>query len=149
MRAEETTNGFGWDHVLKEAERIANGFGNLAKPVIAADKPALERLAAASGICLHHIDLEQTNLFFCGYPFTAEHTTRFILPLYGAWIAAAVGLWPTQWSRRNARTLFCWVLTAGATWFLQAVWFVFFLALSAAARIPADLVVTLRQKKQL
>ena len=90
-----------------------------------------------------------TLLFFCGYPFTAEHTTRFILPLYGAWIAAAVGLWPTQWSRRNARTLFCWVLTAGATWFLQAVWFVFFLALSAAARIPADLVVTLRQKKQL
>lgn len=68
MRAEETTNGFGWDRVLKEAERIANDFGNLANPVIAADKPALERLAAASGMCLHHIDLEQTNLFFCGYP---------------------------------------------------------------------------------
>ena len=88
-----------------------------------------------------------TLLFFCGYPFTAEHTTRFILPLYGAWIAAAAGLWPARWNRRRGRVLLCWALTAGTAWALQAVWFVFFLVLPAAVRVPADLAVVLRHRK--
>lgn len=78
-----------------------------------------------------------TLLFFCGYVFTAEHTTRFLLPLYGALIAAAAGALSGQ-GRRRWREAALLVAATALFWYFQLVWPLFFLALAEAVRLLVD-----------